>query len=277
MRIPLPYVQRVLGKAFFRRLPVAGVFCGEVPLELSSLQAASCSGSMGNLRRFQTHAIDGREQTMLGIIMAGGLSRRLGRDKVRLAVHGEGMPDMLERTGQLLARHTDDVLVSARTGRDAGPYRLIPDLVEGLGPFGGIYSVLHATREPLLVLSCDLPFMDDATLETLLQARAARPPHALMTTFLQEETGFIEALVAVYEPACLPYFEAARAEDERKLSRVIPPALRAQVPYGAAEALPFFNVNYPADFELARRLLELARCGTQGGLHALMRQATAPA
>ncbi|MFQ8889542.1 MAG: hypothetical protein ACLR7Z_15545 [Bilophila wadsworthia] len=41
---------------------------------------------------------------------------------------------------------------------------------------------------------------------------------------------------------------------------VIPEELRTHVPYSRSEALPFFNINYPADFEIAR-LAELRRDG----------------
>lgn len=190
---------------------------------------------------------------MQGVVMAGGLSTRMGQDKAGLAVMA-GMPDMLERTASLLARHTDGVLVSARAGRRTR-YRLIPDAVEGLGPLGGLLSVMRAVREPLLVLSCDLPFMDDATLETLLAVRAAREPRQVMTAFREQESGRVEPLVAIYEPACLRWLEDALRRGERRLGRIVPPELACFIPYAVTESLPFFNMNRPEDVALARRLM----------------------
>ena len=201
---------------------------------------------------------------MIGVVLAGGRSTRLGQDKVRLRLPGDGR-DMLARTADLLAACTDGVVISCRAP-DAGEetlalpgIRSIPDAESGLGPLGGVWSALRELRQPILVLSCDLPFMDMPTLRRLIDARGARPPEALMTTFQQAETGFIEALVAVYEPACLPWFDAAWEQGIRKFSVVIPEELRTHVPYARSEALPFFNINYPADFEIARRLAELMR------------------
>lgn len=201
---------------------------------------------------------------MIGVVLAGGRSTRLGQDKVRLRLPGDGR-DMLARTADLLAACTDGVVISCRAP-DAGEetlalpgIRSIPDAEPGLGPLGGVWSALRELRQPILVLSCDLPFMDVPTLRRLIDARGARPPEALMTTFQQAETGFIEALVAVYEPACLPWFDAAWKQGIRKFSVVIPEELRTHVPYSRSEALPFFNINYPADFEIARRLAELMR------------------
>ena len=201
---------------------------------------------------------------MIGVVLAGGRSTRLGQDKVRLRLPGDGR-DMLARTADLLAACTDGVVISCRAP-DAGEetlalpgIRSIPDAEPGLGPLGGVWSALRELRQPILVLSCDLPFMDGPTLRRLLDAREARLPGTIMTTYQQEETGFIEALVAVYEPACLPWFDAAWEQGIRKFSVVIPEELRTHVPYARSEALPFFNINYPADFEIARRLAELMR------------------
>ncbi len=197
------------------------------------------------------------EEHVYGIVMAGGLSSRMGEDKRRLSIHDDGK-DLLEHTVSLLREYAEAVFVSSRAPQDA-PFPVIPDMVERMGPFGGLYSVLHRLNGPLLVLSCDLPFMDRETLVRLLAARRDRERGTIMTTFQQAETGFIEALVAVYEPACLPWFQMARDRGIRKISDVIPAGLRTHVPYTQAEALPFFNVNYPADLEIARRLSALMR------------------
>ncbi|MDE7065662.1 MAG: NTP transferase domain-containing protein, partial [Desulfovibrionaceae bacterium] len=138
-------------------------------------------------------------------------------------------------------------------------YNCIFDEMEGLGPFGGVHAALHAARragrQAVLALSCDLPFMDASTLHRLLRARQARAATTLLTTFRQQETGFIEALTAIYEVKALPLFDQALRAGERKLSRIVAPARRTDIVYARHEALPFFNINYPADLKAARRLL----------------------
>ena len=58
---------------------------------------------------------------MIGAVLAGGRSTRLGRDKTRLRLPGDGR-DMLARTADLLAACTDEVLVSCpRRRRTSGP------------------------------------------------------------------------------------------------------------------------------------------------------------
>ena len=214
---------------------------------------------------------------MIGVVLAGGRSTRLGQDKVRLRLPGDGR-DMLARTADLLAACTDGVVISCRAP-DAGEetlalpgIRSIPDAEPGLGPLGGVWSALRELRQPILVLSCDLPFMDMPTLRRLIDARGARPPEALMTTFQQAETGFIEALVSIYEPACLPFFEEARARNLRQLNLVIPEKLHSRVVYTRAEALPFFNINFPGELEQAKSMIdELDVSSEEGGVKRAMR------
>lgn len=223
---------------------------------------------------------------VVGVVLAGGLSSRLGTDKARLrllplqpprteratdSVPARAAPpapleqDLLTRTIDLLRACTDDVAVSCRasgqSSRDVRPWRHIPDEEEGNGPVGALCSILRAEPRPVLVLPCDLPFMTEQVLRRLLAARAARPPDAVMTVFRQRETGRLEPLVAIYEPACRPWFEAALTTGERRLGAVVPERLRVCIPYTEAEALPFFNLNTPADLDVARRLAAWRTCG----------------
>ena len=57
----------------------------------------------------------------------------------------------------------------------------------------------------------------------------------------------------------LKQFEEARARNLRQLNLVIPEKLHSRVVYTRAEALPFFNINFPGELEQARRMAEAAR------------------
>lgn len=191
---------------------------------------------------------------LTGVVLAGGLSSRLGHDKVRLKLSGASGPDLLARSVQLLESVCDGVLV---IGREQSGYRCHPDKAPGHGPVGGITTALEVSGGPCLLLSCDLPFMEAPVLERLIEAHAARPEGALTTCYRQEDTGHKEALVAVYEYACLPLFQACVDGKLLKISRVVPEDRQHYLHYSADESLPFFNINYPADLELARRMIAL--------------------
>lgn len=183
--------------------------------------------------------------TDTAVILAGGKSRRLGRDKAAVELAGQAM---LARMVSLARCVCPNVFIS---GRDPAP--LVTDVpwfldeAPGLGPLGGIITALERFQRACLILSCDLPLLDEATLRTLLAAWRLRPEGSVMTTFEQAETGFIEALVAVYEPQAALLLRRANEEGCRKLSRAIPAAFRHTVVYSVRQGRPFFNVNTPAD------------------------------
>jgi len=96
----------------------------------------------------------------LGVVLAGGLSSRMGQDKATLL---RNSTDMLNLSKQLLINSgIKNVVVS-------GDKYDIPDMVKKSGPVGGIYSVLarFPQAKSLLILPVDLPFMNAETLTEL--------------------------------------------------------------------------------------------------------------
>ena len=137
----------------------------------------------------------------------------------------------------------------------------LPDAITGMGPAGGVLTVLAAVGRPCLVVSCDLPFLDEATLVRLLSAWRRRPGHVLMTTFRIVETGYVESLVAVYEPDCVPWLRRSLARGEPRLSGIFPEDVRWHIDYSREDwpvARAFFNINSPPDLMRARGLEDLA-------------------
>jgi molybdopterin-guanine dinucleotide biosynthesis protein A len=188
-----------------------------------------------------------------GVVLAGGMSGRLGRDKAALRLGGTSL---LERAASLVRGVVGRVLV---VGRESAAFPCLADETPGLGPAGGIASALRRLGEACLVLSCDLPLMDAGTLRRLLAARQeCDGPETPATLWRSRESGMWEPLVAVYEPDFLPLLDAGLASGEKKIARLLPRERIRFLDYGEDEALPFFNLNRPADLALLRRYLELA-------------------
>ncbi len=196
-----------------------------------------------------------KKARLVGVVLAGGLSSRMGQDKALLRLPGGQGADLLARTVQLLQNFCGRAIV---VGRQQEGYACIPDIAPGHGPVGGIATALeHCQGAACLVLSCDLPFMESPVLERLITMRNRRPSGAHVTAYQQENTGHIEALVAIYEPECLPFFQRCVTDKLLKISKVVPVRHQHFIPYALEDSLPFFNLNYPADLEVARRMMRM--------------------
>jgi molybdopterin-guanine dinucleotide biosynthesis protein A len=137
-----------------------------------------------------------------GLVLAGGLSTRMQRDKGLLTYHGQAQR---EYAAGLLARYCREVYLSCRPDQAPEPgtqFPLLPDTFTGLGPLGGILSALrHQPDAAWLVVACDLPLLDDETLRFLV---THRDPSRVSTAFLDPEEKFPEPLVTIYEPRSYP-------------------------------------------------------------------------
>ena len=133
----------------------------------------------------------------------------------------------------------------------------IEDAEPSCGPVGGIASALAHANSDCLILSCDLPFMTQNNIEKLAKAWLNRKPDTLLCAYKQAETGKIENLVAVYAKQCLPILSDRLAKKLLKISMIIPQERQEHIEYKGQDALPFFNINYPADLRLAQEYMRL--------------------
>lgn len=112
--------------------------------------------------------------TLYGLVLAGGRSRRMQRDKAGLEYDGRAQ---LARAVELLTPLVSRCFVSVRGDQQDDPqraaYATIADRLGELGPIGGIHAAQQEHPQAAwLVLACDLPFLDAATLQQLIAARA---------------------------------------------------------------------------------------------------------
>lgn len=139
-----------------------------------------------------------------GLVLTGGRSTRMQRDKATLTYSGQ---TQLERAMALLHPRVERAFVSVRPGQDdpiRARFEQIVDINEGLGPIAGIMAAqARYPQVAWLVLACDLPFLDEATLDLLL---SARDPAHQATAFRSshpnpKHNGLPEPLCTIYEPS----------------------------------------------------------------------------
>ena len=136
---------------------------------------------------------------LYGLVLAGGRSSRMGRDKAALLYEGQ---TQLERALALLTPHVRRAYVSVRPDQKAEALRArfaqIEDRATDIGPMAGLLAAQATHPEAAwLVLACDLPLLDEPTLRQLIAARDAA---ALATAYRSSHDGLPEPLCAIYEP-----------------------------------------------------------------------------
>ncbi|MDO1529431.1 NTP transferase domain-containing protein [Fulvimonas sp. R45] len=105
----------------------------------------------------------------VGVVLAGGRSTRMGRDKALL--DWQGRPLLERRLDALRASGVDDVRVSG----DRPAYQGVADAQPGLGPLAGLAAVAEATagEAELLVIPVDMPLLGAALLRRLRMEQPA--------------------------------------------------------------------------------------------------------
>lgn len=135
-----------------------------------------------------------------GLVLAGGESRRMGRDKALLSY--DGQKSQLERTSELLLQCCSQVFISQREEQAFPlPDRALPlyDSIDEIkGPLCGILSALKAHPEAdWLVLACDLPNLVTDDLKHLIEAyHNLKTPH--FTAYQSHYDSLPEPLCAIY-------------------------------------------------------------------------------
>jgi len=140
---------------------------------------------------------------LFGLVLAGGRSTRMQRDKATLE-YRPGVTQ-LEAATRLLEGRVERAFVSVREDQtgdaERAKYARIFDRGDVEGPIAGISAALTAHAESAwLVLACDLPFLDARTLDFLI---ASRDPARAVTAFRSSHDGLPEPLCAIYEPRAL--------------------------------------------------------------------------
>tara|TARA_A100001015_G_scaffold166473_1_gene185041 strand:- start:1228 stop:1827 length:600 start_codon:yes stop_codon:yes gene_type:complete len=139
------------------------------------------------------------KKEVYGLVLAGGESRRMGRDKALLSYSGEST--QLERIVDLLSKICQKVFVSQRKDQSfpiPSKAEVVFDSIASVkGPLCGILSAMQAFPQAhWLVLACDLPFVTVSTLEKIITSFRASDPR--LTAYRSSSDGLPEPLCAIY-------------------------------------------------------------------------------
>jgi molybdopterin-guanine dinucleotide biosynthesis protein MobB len=195
---------------------------------------------------------------LIGAILAGGSSTRMGTDKSALKLAGRSI---LSRLYELLADRVgeacvagrrpacDDLPVSAKWHMDALP---------GRGPLGGIAAALRIASaggeaRGVCVIACDMPALSGELLDHLL---SSRDPKAPATVLVNPVGGQVEPLAGIYESRTAGPIEEALSSNRLSVTAWLESAGARLVPAPAHLADQLTSVNTPREWESLRLHLE---------------------
>ena len=148
-----------------------------------------------------------------GVILAGGLSIRMGEDKVLITLHGKRLIDYAYDALEPISTR----VVAATRGRWVpGLYTEEIEDAEGEGPLAGIVGALRAATTPLIaVVAADMPFASTDVLRRLIDAWDGEP------AVVPIAAGMLQPLHAIYATAATDRFAQALHDGERSPRRAV--------------------------------------------------------
>ena len=189
-----------------------------------------------------------------GVALAGGMSRRLGRNKAVEEIGGERL---IERVIDRLSRLCSETIVVAADEARAqaldlpDSVRTATDIYPGRGSLGGIFTGLSAARGDFgIVVACDMPFLNTGLLQFMVDLA---PDFDVVVPRL---SGRPEPLHAIYSKNCLAPIESRLKRQDLKIALFFEEVRVAYVDEEDIDIfdpdrLSFFNVNTQEDLDRA--------------------------
>ena len=192
---------------------------------------------------------------MTSIILAGGKSSRLGRNKALQVIEGKSL---IQWVIDRLAILSTEIIIATAHGKaipcsSAVEIKTVADIYHGKGPLVGIYSGLIASSSSrAIVVGCDTPFLSVGLLEYMTQ---------LCSTFdvvVPRIGKKVEPLCAVYSKNCLVPMQGLLEQNELRISALFSMVRvryieEAEINRFDPEHLSFFNINSQDNLEKARK------------------------
>lgn len=180
-----------------------------------------------------------------GLVLAGGESKRMQKDKGELVYHGKNQREHVLSLIQPFcsAAYLSCNSTQAEAMRDRE--EIIEDVFLKLGPMGGILSAFRTDPNAAwLTVACDLPYLTEATLQYLIEHRN---PSKVATAFLDSDGIFPEPLVTLWEPRAYPLLLEYLSQGYSCPRKVL---INSEVEILKAPTnKDFHNVNRPEEYE----------------------------
>ncbi len=193
-------------------------------------------------------------QYMMGVVLAGGESSRMGTDKALLEIDGM---TMIEHVTETLRNVFEEVVVVSNVPVKYSFLNLpvFPDIIRNCGPLGGIHSALtHLNTEAIFVVSCDTPFISEGLIRHLLTSHTN---HDLCVPKMGKE---VQPLCGIYKKTALPTITQRLHQHQLRVREIFDLVDTSIIPIGPE--LPFYHSNLLKNFNTPGEFKQYSRRST---------------
>ncbi len=192
-------------------------------------------------------------ENISGIILCGGKSKRMGKNKALLMLEEK---HVIAYVIELLAQLCNNLLISTNSkDLDFLKIKTVPDEFQNIGPIAGILSALKQSKtDKNIILSCDTPFINKDIVKYML---ANSKNYDVVLPVFNEH---LQPMTGIFSKNIIPLIE-----NEIKAGNFIPPRIFEK---GNLNKLKidknlkgwhkhlFFNINNPTDYEKAKEIIK---------------------
>jgi molybdopterin-guanine dinucleotide biosynthesis protein A len=190
-----------------------------------------------------------------GAILAGGESRRFGRDKAHAILWGK---PLVSHVFETLTTLFEDLLIVTNQPLQYESYdaEVVSDIIAGAGSLGGLLTALvHAKAERCFVVACDMPFLTEAVIRKMLGTCKG---YDVVVPVLRGE---LQPLHAIYSKRCIGPIQEMVARGEFRIYDFYPKVATLRLEESAWQGVDpehrsFANINTQEELMSAERSLE---------------------
>jgi molybdopterin-guanine dinucleotide biosynthesis protein A len=184
---------------------------------------------------------------MTGIVLAGGKSSRMGRNKAFLEWQGQLL---IERSLQVLGTIFSEIIISTNSPELYESYgvKTVQDIYAEQGPLGGLHACLReAQKDYSFFVACDMPFLDPEVIRFLADLTGKE------SVIVPDVAGGLHPLHAFYHKNCLPIIEKKLETKRLKLIELFQECTVRYVREEELKGFPqisqtFSNINTPQEW-----------------------------
>jgi molybdenum cofactor guanylyltransferase len=187
-----------------------------------------------------------------GLVLTGGFSKRMGKDKSLLNFNGKAQFVYLF---ELLKPFCEEVFLSCRKDQSlqfGDQYPMIFDIHDGIGPMNGLLSFFNKyPHKACLIVACDMPFIDEKVIRFLIENRQ---PKKIATAFKSKKS-FPEPLLTIWEPKSYEILKIVFQKGEYSLRDILQDN-DCQILQTFDDKI-LLNINKPQELETVLKVLNL--------------------